>query len=104
MRILSIDGGGIRGIIPGQMLVALEKKLAAKSGKPDARIADFFDLVAGTSTGAILAAAYLCPDSNGRPKFSAQEAVDFYLEDGDEIFDVGFWRSIGTLGGKTDEK
>ncbi|GAD00803.1 patatin-like phospholipase family protein [Agarivorans albus] len=106
MRILSIDGGGIRGILPGQILVSLEEKLKIKSGDPTVRIGDYFDLVAGTSTGAILSAAYVCPSDDGsqRPKFSAQEAVNFYLEDGDEIFDVGFWRSIGTVGGVRDEK
>ena len=53
-RILSIDGGGIRGIIAGQVLVALEKKLQKRSGNPDARLADYFDFFAGTSTGGIL--------------------------------------------------
>ncbi len=104
MKILSIDGGGIRGIIPGQILVALEGKLKAKSNNADARLADYFDMVAGTSTGAILSAAYVCPNSDGRPKFSAQEAVDFYLEDGDEIFDVSFWQKLRSMGGLTDEK
>ena len=103
-RILSIDGGGIRGILPGQILISLEAKLKKISGDPDARIGEYFDLIAGTSTGAILGAAYICPDVDGRPKFSAQEAVNFYLDDGDEIFDVGFWRSIATLGGLNDEK
>ncbi len=41
-KILSIDGGGIRGIIPGQVLVALEKKLQIKTKNPDARIAHYF--------------------------------------------------------------
>ncbi|MDH5395654.1 MAG: patatin-like phospholipase family protein [Gammaproteobacteria bacterium] len=104
IRILSIDGGGIRGILPGQILVSLEDKLKKKSGNDNARIGDYFDLVAGTSTGAILAAAYICPGIDGRPKFSAQEAVNFYLEDGDEIFDVGFWQSLSSLGGINDEK
>jgi patatin-like phospholipase/acyl hydrolase len=61
-RILSIDGGGIRGIIPGQILVILEEKLKAKTGNENARIADYFDLIAGTSTGGILTCAYLTPD------------------------------------------
>ena len=61
MRILSIDGGGIRGILPGQILVALEEKLQKKSKNEAARIADYFDLVAGTSTGGILTCLYLCP-------------------------------------------
>ena len=63
MRILSIDGGGIRGILPGMLLVALEQKLQEVSENPTARIVDYFDLVAGTSTGAILCSAYVCPDT-----------------------------------------
>jgi len=53
-KILSIDGGVIRGIIPGQVLIALETKLQQRTGNPEARIADFFDFFAGTSTGGIL--------------------------------------------------
>ena len=104
MRILSIDGGGIRGVLPGQILVSLEEKIQQKTGDSNARLGNYFDLVAGTSTGAILSAAYICPDQNNQPKFSAQEALDFYLEDGDEIFDVGLWRTIKSIGGLTDEK
>src|SRR5947207_3704233 len=83
MRILSIDGGGIRGIIPGQVLVALEKKIQQLSGDNSKRIADVFDLIAGTSTGGILTCLYLCPDANSaRPRFSAADAVDLYLQNG----------------------
>jgi patatin-like phospholipase/acyl hydrolase len=105
IRILSIDGGGIRGILPGQILVGLEQKLKEQSKNDNARIADYFDLIAGTSTGGILTCAYLCPepDSN-RPKYTAAEAVDIYLERGDEIFDVSFWQKSRSLGGLTDEK
>jgi len=106
-RILSIDGGGIRGIIPGQVLVKLESKLREASGKPKATIADFFDLIAGTSTGGILTCIYLCPDFGGgdRPKarFSAQQAVDLYLERGDEIFDVSLWQKLRSGRGAFDE-
>lgn len=58
-RILSIDGGGIRGVIPAYALTVLEKKLQEKTGDPNARVADFFDLVAGTSIGGILTAVLL---------------------------------------------
>ena len=105
-RILSIDGGGIRGIIPGQVLVALENKLKERSQNPNARIADFFDLVAGTSTGGILTCIYLCPDLGGdpaRPLFSAEEAVELYMERGDEIFSVSLWQKIRSAGGALDE-
>lgn len=103
-KILSIDGGGIRGIIPGQILVALESKIRTRTGNKNAKIGDYFDLFAGTSTGAILSAAYTCPGTRKSLKFSAQDAVDFYLDDGDEIFDVGFWKTIGSAGGLNDEK
>lgn len=102
-RILSIDGGGIRGIIPGQILVALERELQRRDGA-EARLADYFDLVAGTSTGGILACILLCPDAAGRPRFTAREAVDLYLEHGDEIFDVPFFHRLRTVGGTADEK
>ncbi len=105
-RILSIDGGGIRGIIPGQVLVALEEKLKTLDNNPDAKIADYFDLIAGTSTGGILTCIYLCPSEKNpkRPRFSAKEAVDLYLERGDEIFDISFWHKVRSGGGITDEK
>ncbi|WP_445241336.1 patatin-like phospholipase family protein [Microcoleus vaginatus] len=62
-RILSIDGGGIRGIIPAQVVVSIESMLQQKSGNPEARIADYFDLIAGTSAGGILTCIYLYPDA-----------------------------------------
>ncbi len=105
-RILSLDGGGIRGIIPGQILVALEKKLQDKKDDTNVRLADYFDLMAGTSTGGILTCIYLCPDEDnpGRPRFSAQEAADLYLEKGDEIFKIPWRHKIRTAGGLRDEK
>ncbi len=105
-RILSIDGGGIRGIIPGQVLVALENKLKQKSGNNKVRISDFFDLIAGTSTGGILTCIMLCPDSNdpSRARFSAEEAVGLYLDKGSEIFDISVWQKLKSAGGLAEEK
>jgi patatin-like phospholipase/acyl hydrolase len=102
--ILSIDGGGIRGIIPGQILLHTEKLLQEISGDSDRRIADHFDLIAGTSTGGILACAYLIPDENGRPRYKAPEVVDIYFERGQEIFTNTLMHRIKSLGGVLDEK
>lgn len=98
-KILSIDGGGIRGIIPGQILVEIENTF-------NVQVAKDFDLVAGTSTGGILACAYLMPKSPGSKerKFSAQEVVDLYFDRGDEIFDIPIFHKIRSVGGLIDEK
>src|SRR5262249_37194751 len=56
-RILSIDGGGVRGVMAIEVLARLEDILAERAGSPDVRLADYFDLVAGTSAGAIIASA-----------------------------------------------
>lgn len=95
VTILSIDGGGIRGIIPGQILNRLEEKIQHISGNPDARLAEYFDLVAGTSTGGILSCIYLLPDPKNpqKPAFKAIDAVNLYSQNGRRIFSP-------TLGGK----
>lgn len=103
-KILSIDGGGIRGIIPGQILVSLEKKLQTVTSNPDARIAHYFDFFAGSSTGGILTCLLLCPDDKNplMPKFTAKQAVDLYINNGTKIFDTSFWQNI--TNGLLDEK
>src|SRR5687767_2833056 len=56
-RILSLDGGGIRGVLTLQYLARMEALLAARSASPAAFcLADYFDLIGGTSTGSIIAA------------------------------------------------
>ena len=104
-RILTIDGGGIRGLIPARILVSLERKLQQRSGRPEARIADFFDLIAGTSTGGLITCLLLAPGKNGwSSAFSAQEIVDLYLDHGSEIFDAPLSKRIRSLGGLRDER
>jgi patatin-like phospholipase/acyl hydrolase len=70
-KILSIDGGGIRGVFPAQYLVCLEQRLAEEGGT--GRICDYFDLISGTSTGGIIALGL----SLGIP---AVELKDLYIE------------------------
>ncbi|MDX2360756.1 MAG: patatin-like phospholipase family protein [Crocinitomicaceae bacterium] len=86
VRILSLDGGGIRGIIPATIMKYVEEQLQIKDNNPDARIADYFDLVAGTSTGGILSCLYLTPDKDRKVKFTAKEALEFYSKQGYTIF------------------
>ncbi|MCE7995240.1 MAG: patatin [Roseivirga sp.] len=104
--ILSIDGGGIRGVLPGVIVARLEEKLQIATGNQDARIADYFDLIAGTSTGGILSCFYLMPDPEDptRSKFNAQQAVDLYLKRGGDIFDVSFMQKLRSGAGLLDEK
>jgi patatin-like phospholipase/acyl hydrolase len=77
-RLLSIDGGGIRGILPGMVLAEIERR----TGKP---ISSLFDVLAGTSTGGILALGLTLREGD-RPKYSASELVDMYVTNGQEIF------------------
>ena len=95
-KVLSIDGGGIRGVIPAVLLEHIEKK----TGK---RIAELFDLIVGTSTGGILAIGLTVPGARGVPKYSATEMLALYAERGTEIFARSFWRGVTSLGGALDE-
>ncbi len=91
-RILSIDGGGVRGVIPARILHALEEI----SHKP---ISELFDLIVGTSTGGLIALGLVCPSKNKTPQYSAKDILNFYLEKSNQIFQHSFFRSIFTGGG-----
>jgi uncharacterized protein len=90
VRVLSIDGGGIRGIIPAVVLCELERR-ARKPAR------ELFDLVAGTSTGGIIG----CALALGR---SAEEIVRLYVDEGPEIFHRTLGRRITTGDGLLDER
>jgi patatin-like phospholipase/acyl hydrolase len=92
MRLLSIDGGGIRGLIPALVLAEVEKR----SGK---RTFELFDLIAGTSTGGILACALCAPEA-----LPAEQLVALYEEEGPTIFDRSVWQRIRSAEGLLDEK
>lgn len=100
-RILCIDGGGIRGLIPAIVLAELERRLRERSDDPEARISDYFHMLAGTSTGGLVALSLtaLDPDAPGRPLVSAPELARLYVEDGPAIFRRSLWQRLRTLGG-----
>ncbi|MEO0337924.1 MAG: patatin-like phospholipase family protein [Bacteroidota bacterium] len=105
-RILSIDGGGIRGIIPATILWCLEQKLQQKTKNPAARLSDYFDFMTGTSTGGILVCIYLAPDELNpqRSARTAREALDLYLSDGKHIFNQSLGRKISSADGLLGQK
>lgn len=80
-KVLSIDGGGIRGIIPAIILHEIEKR----TKKP---ICQLFNLIAGSSTGGILAAGLAKPDPNNKnkPHFQAKDLIEVYRKHGERIF------------------
>jgi len=85
IRILTMDGGGIRGIIPARILQHIEES----TGKPASAL---FHLIAGTSTGGILG----CGLAKGKP---AREIADLYARRGGEIFHRSLWDKVTTIDG-----
>ncbi len=97
MKVLSIDGGGIRGLIPALVLCEIEER----TGK---RVAELFDFMAGTSTGGILTCALARKGADGRPLLSAQEIADIYVEEGPKIFRRSLLKRLFSVGGWVDER
>jgi uncharacterized protein len=78
VKVLSIDGGGIRGIIPAIVLSALQERLGQDLWQA-------FDLIAGTSTGGIIALGIGTACHDGQP-YSPRELIDLYVQNGPSIF------------------
>jgi uncharacterized protein len=89
VKVLAIDGGGIRGLIPALVLAEIERR-------SERRIASLFDLIAGTSTGAVLACVLTRP--NAMP---AERAADLYEREGPQVFDRSLVKRITSLGGSS---
>lgn len=97
MRVLCIDGGGIRGLLPALVLAELERRC----GRP---VAALVDLVAGTSTGGLLACGLTLPGPDGRPRYSAAELAARYEEEGPRVFRRGLLKRVTSLDGLVDER
>ncbi len=93
IKILSVDGGGIRGVIAARILMEIETRARKPLGK-------VFDLIAGTSTGGIIACGLAKPSA----PLSAEQLLKLYTARGAEIFHRSLWRTVSTAGGVADEK
>ncbi len=91
IKILSIDGGGIRGIIPALVLAEIEKR----TKRP---IASLFDLIAGTSTGGILALGLSIPKAPTEPLYQAHQLVEMFERQGARIFSRGIFHTLAACG------
>lgn len=92
-RILALDGGGIRGALTLGFLKRIETMLQERAGgDPDFRLCDYFDLIAGTSTGSIIATGLALG-------FSVDKLQGIYRSLADEVFKKPLWR-LGLLTSK----
>jgi hypothetical protein len=92
VKILAIDGGGIRGLIPALVMAEIERRCGR-------RIADLVDLIAGTSTGGILACALAKPEP-----LPAARIAELYEEEGPRIFSRSLLKRITSVEGYLDER
>lgn len=92
IRVLSIDGGGVKGILPLHVLKALEEQ----SGVP---ANELFDLMVGTSTGGLIVAGLSRPNADNTPAFTAEELLESYRVISKEIFSAGWFHQVMTLNG-----
>jgi patatin-like phospholipase/acyl hydrolase len=97
VKVLCIDGGGIRGLIPALVLAEIERR----TGR---RTAEMVDLVAGTSTGGVLACGLTRPGPDGRPLFSAEELAGIYVQEGPKIFSRSLAKRVTSGDGWLDER
>ena len=80
---MALDGGGIRGLLEVLLLQDLLTRLNTLSGRPDGVLADYFDLMAGTSTGGMIALA------SGLCRKPLSELEQLYMTMGKEVFNAG---------------
>jgi len=97
IKVLSIDGGGIRGLIPAMVLAEIERKTGDK-------IANMFDLMTGNSAGGIATLGLNVADQNRKPRFSAEKITEFFTKDGPVVFKKSPWKRVTSGFGILDEK
>lgn len=98
-RILAIDGGGVRGLIPAVVLAYIERRIKQLTGNKNAHIIDYFDLFAGTSTGSFIIASLLSPSKNNKPLYNTSDVIDLYQDNIKTIFHSSLLENIKSVSG-----
>ncbi|KAJ9054910.1 hypothetical protein DSO57_1009567 [Entomophthora muscae] len=92
-RILAIDGGGVRGIIPALVIKYIEERTGKK-------VPDLFNLVAGTSTGALLGVVLSIPGKDSKkPGYTSNDTMGLYITECPRIFKTSLMQRIKNMGG-----
>lgn len=97
VRVLSVDGGGVRGIVPALVLAEIERRTGRHA-------AELFDVLAGTSIGAVLSVGVTVPGDDGKPRWRATDALDVYRSRMAEIFDRSSWKVLAGAGALLHER
>lgn len=79
LRVLAMDGGGIRGLLSSRILVAVEEKIKEKTNNPNAKLSDYFDVISGTSVGGIAALSLLAG-------YNASQITEIWYSNANNIF------------------
>jgi patatin-like phospholipase/acyl hydrolase len=94
IKILSIDGGGVRGIIPALILENLESRLKKKK-----HLSECFDVMAGASTGGLIVLMLNKQNATGNPQYTASFIAKFYKTFGEHVFERSFFDRLFSLDG-----
>jgi hypothetical protein len=92
VTVLSIDGGGVKGIIPAVLIDKIEQGTQMHG-------AHLFDFMSGVSTGSILVSLLAMPTSSGAPKYKGSEIIALYQQHAKEVFSSSFLHRVLTLDG-----
>ena len=99
IKVLSIDGGGVKGVVTIRILQEIEKRT-------NKTISQLFDIVTGTSTGGFIASALITPGQDGKPQYNAEYLMNLYLNELSNIFAPSISRKLltglGLWGSKYD--
>lgn len=94
-KVLTLDGGGSRGVLSVCMLKKIEQEVAKKYGREVQPVQSYFDYITGTSIGGLEAAALAVTDNNGNFKYNATYLCDHLANRGPEIFGDDKWFAAG---------